>query len=195
MLNVVFAVICAVSLVFSIITGRLSELSVALIDGAQRAVALTLSLCGMMGLWNGVMSVLDAAGAGNVLAAVIRPLTKIFFPAASKSAEASGAISASVAANVLGIGNAATPLGIRAMRAMQKIGADNDMITFAVMNTAPLSLMPSTVIALRHAGGAKDPFDIIVAVWICSAASMFFALIVCRMLGAAKKKWYRFSHR
>lgn len=177
MIGTIFAVICAVSLVCAIVTGNTEALSVAVVSGASKAVTLSIAMCGMMGLWNGVMNVLDGAGVCSALKIMIMPLIKLFFPRSSKNKDAVEAISASVAANMLGLGNAATPLGIRAMGKMKEAGAENDMATFAVMNTAPLSLMPSTLIALRDAGGAANPFDIVVAVWICSFVSMTASLL------------------
>jgi len=188
MIGKVFAVVCIISLVCALITGNIEKLSVSVVEGAEKAVTLVIALCGMMGLWNGMMNVLEKAGACRFLSKLIRPFLKVFFPASSRDTASSEAISASVAANMLGLGNAATPLGIRAMQSMKKIGADDDMITFTVMNTAPLSLMPSTLIALRSAGGAANPFDVVAAVWICSGATMMFSLLLSRLLALSRVK-------
>lgn len=188
MISVIFAVISTISLIFALLTGNVDSLSVGIVTGAEKAVALTISLCGMMGLWNGVMNVLEKSGACDILAKLLKPFIKIAMPKSSQDTEASRAISSSVAANILGLGNAATPLGIRSMKAMKSIGAENDMVCFAVMNTAPFSLMPSTLIALRNAGGAKNPFDIVFSVWICSFVSMVASVIFSHAFSGLYKK-------
>lgn len=188
MISVIFAVISTISLVFALLTGNIDSLSVGIVTGAEKAVALTISLCGMMGLWNGVMNVLEKSGACDVLAKLLKPFIRIALPQSSKDKEASRAISSSVAANILGLGNAATPLGIRSMKAMKNISAENDMVCFTVMNTAPFSLMPSTLIALRNAGGAENPFDIVFSVWICSFASMIASVLFSHAFSRIYKK-------
>ena len=188
MISVIFAIISTISFVFALLTGNIDSLSVGIVTGAEKAVALTISLCGMMGLWNGVMNVLEKGGVCDILAKLLKPFLRIAMPLSSKDAEASRAISSSVAANILGLGNAATPLGIRSMKAMNSIGAENDMVCFAVMNTAPFSLMPSTLIALRNSGGAENPFDIVFAVWICSFASMIASVVFSHAFSVMYKK-------
>jgi len=184
----------------------MQALSSSVIDGAAKAVQLSISLCGAMCLWSGVMEALRLSGAVGVMSRVLRPILRVVFPSASRDERASGAISASLAANLLGIGNAATPLALGAMRAIdeaerrtpdsvthtnsprsaphkdQPRSASDDMITFAVLGTASLDIVPTTLIALRTAAGAADPFDILVPVWISSAACALLAVLLCRML-------------
>ena len=189
MLGKTFGIIVMISFVSSIITGNLAELGNAIIDGTSEAVKLTLSLMGMMCLWGGVMRVLEEAGIIRKLAVLIRPFLKLFFPASYRSGEGAEEISASIAANMLGLGNAATPLALAAIEKMQTKNQTpdeptNDMVTFAVMNTAPLCLIPTTLITILRSYGSRYPFDIVVPIWISSAACFLFSLALTRAWGA-----------
>lgn len=191
MLGKIFGMICAVSLVFGIATSRAAELGNAVLDGASGAVTLTISLCGMMCLWCGVMRVLERAGVIGKLSRVMKPLLALFFPDAVKSGEGCGEIAANISANLLGIGNAATPLALSAMDKLQKNNPDpgtasGDMITLAVLNTASISLVPTTILTLRRAAGSSNPFSVVVPIWICSFATSTLALLLCRGMRICK---------
>lgn len=193
MIGKVVGIICLVAFVFGLATGNISAVGNAVLDGAAGAVELTVSLCGIMCLWGGIMQVLTDAGAIRVLARLLSPVLKLFFPDAAKSGEGADEIAASIGANLLGVGNAATPLALRAMEKLQKSNptpdtASPDMITLSVLNTASLSLLPSTIVALRRAAGATEPFAVVVPVWICSGAGALLALLLCRgMVGLRKR--------
>ncbi len=193
MIGKCFAVFCAVSVVFSICTGNLSSLSDAILDGAARSVELSLSLLGIMCLWGGVMSLLRSAGAIEKLSWLLRPVLKLAFPDAFGSGIGAEEITANVSANLFGIGNAATPLAISAMKKMQQSNptpdvASDDMITLAVLNSSSLDLFPVTLIALRRAAGAADPYSVIVPIWITSALSSIIAVVICRLFAALTKR-------
>ncbi len=187
MLGKIFGILVTVSLIFGIASGNTSELSNAVLDGAASAVTLTLSLCGIMCLWCGIMRVLEDCGIIAKLSRLMKPILSVFFPDAARTDNGIGEISANISANLLGIGNAATPL---ALRAMQKLQADNpdpsaasgDMITLAVLNTASVNLIPTTILALRRSAGSVAPYSVIVPIWICSFASSALALILTRAL-------------
>ncbi len=186
MLGICFFVLSAVSVVFAALTGHLPDLSNAIVDGAGQAVTLTISLMGMMALWCGVMNVLKEAGMIEKLSRVLSPVLRLVFPDAWKSGGARAEITASVSANILGIGNAATPLALAAMAKLQKENpkkdtASDDMITLAVLGTSSLDLLPTTLIALRRAAGAAHPYNILLPVWITSAVSAVSAVVLCRM--------------
>lgn len=192
MLAKVFSLICIASVIFGIAVGNVDSLSEAVIEGAGGAVELALSLCGMMCLWNGIMNVLQKAGAVSKISAALSPLLKCFFPDTYKSGEGNEEICANISANMLGIGNAATPLALAALEKMQrhnqnKSVATDDMITLAVLNTAPLNLIPTTLVTLRASAGASEPFAIVVPVILCSAATSAFALILTRACAYAFK--------
>lgn len=187
MLGKIFGVICTVSVVFAFINSRITELGEAVIDGASSAVSLTVSLCGMMCLWCGIMRVFERAGVIEKLAKFLSPFLKFFFPDAYKKGEGCAEIAANISANLLGIGNAATPLAICAMKKLQKNNptpsvASPDMITLAVLNTASISIVPSTILALRRAAGSADPFYVVAPIWICSFCTSVLALLLCRIL-------------
>ena len=186
MLGICFFVLVAVSWVFALCTGHLPDLSNAILDGAGQAVSLTLSLSGMMALWCGVMKVLQKAGIIERLSRWLSPILRFVFPDAWRKGTATGEITAAVSANILGIGNAATPLALSAMAKLQgenprKDTATDDMITLAVLGTSSLDLLPTTLIALRRAAGAARPYDILVPVWITSGISAVCAVLLCRL--------------
>ena len=163
----------------------MEALSGAVVEGAAEAVTLTVSLMGMMALWCGVMKVMQKCGVCEFLARLISPLLRLAFPESMKKGIGREEIAANISANMLGMGNAATPFGIKAMEALAADCdgeyASDDMVTFVVMNTSAFSFMPSTIISLRQASGAKDPFDIITAVWLCSAVCMVVSVIFARL--------------
>ncbi|MBR6708446.1 MAG: spore maturation protein A [Clostridia bacterium] len=180
----VFGSLCLAAVSYGVICGRGEAMGNAVLDGAGAAVELTLSLCGMMCLWCGIMRVLQEAGAISHLSRFCRPLLGLFFPHAVRTGVALEEISLNISANLLGLGNAATPLALRAMQVMQADNptpdvATDDMVTLTVLNTASVSLLPTTVLALRRAAGSASPYAILVPVWICSAVSALFGLLLC----------------
>lgn len=189
MLGKIFGIISVISVVFSLLTSRIKDMGTAAIDGASGAVELTLSLCGIMCLWCGIMEVLKDAGVISKLSRLLSPFMKFFFPDAYKKRSGTEEISANISANLLGIGNAATPLALCAMKKLQNNNpmperASDDMITLAVLNTASVSLVPSTLLALRRAAGSLSPFAVIFPIWLCSLASSALALLLCRAMSS-----------
>lgn len=169
-----------VSLVFAALNGSLSALSAAALEGAQSAVELCLAMSGVMCLWTGVMEVMNQCRLTDRLAALFRPLLKRLLPRASRDSETLAAISANLAADMLGLGNAATPLGIRAARRMSRGcegAASNELCLFVVLNTASIQLIPSTLAGVRTSLGAADPFDILLPVWLVSLLSVIAGLL------------------
>ena len=168
------------SLVFAALNGSLSALSAAALEGAQSAVELCLAMSGVMCLWTGVMEVMNQCRLTDRLAALFRPLLKRLLPRASRDSETLAAISANLAADMLGLGNAATPLGIRAARRMSRGcegAASNELCLFVVLNTASIQLIPSTLAGVRTSLGAADPFDILLPVWLVSLLSVIAGLL------------------
>ena len=170
----------------------MGALAGAVIDGTADAVALTVSLVGSMALWCGIMRVFEGAGVIGVLSRLISPILRLAFPNSYKSGRCVGKLSASIAANMLGIGNAATPFAIAAMKTMQEENptpelASDDMVTLAVLNCSPPSLLPTTLITLRRAAGSALPYSIVVPVWICSFACAAFALIISRAFSFGRR--------
>ena len=187
MIGKIFSFLAIFSFTVSIFTGNTEKLCKAIIDGASKSVSVTLSIMGMMVLWSGIMSVLKESGIIGKLSKILRPLLKKIFPRSFKENIATEEITACVSANLLGISNAATPLGIRAIEEMNKLNtgkkATNDMITLCIMGCACFNLVPTTVLALRSAYDAKITYEIIAPVWICSGTCMIFGILLSRLLG------------
>lgn len=163
----------------------MTALSAAAVSGCSRAVELTLSLLGMMCLWSGIMRCAQKLGFLDKLSAIMSPILKPLFPDAWKSGRGISEISAAIAANILGVGNAATPLAVGAMKALSDGESDtatDDMVTFTVLGTAFPCLVPTTIISLRAAAGSKTPLDILPTVWICSLCLSLFAAVLSRAL-------------
>lgn len=196
MIGKVFGGMCIISISYGAYSGRLTEIGGSVFEGAEAAITLTFSLLGIMCLWCGIMQVLRDAGAIKVLSKLLSPLTRLFFPDAYKSGEGSEEISACIGANLLGIGNAATPLALSAIKKLHndsiKRGGDpcvasRDMITLSVLNTASANLLPTTIIGLRRVAGASNPFSVVLPIWICSLSCAFLALFLCRTCGMVRK--------
>lgn len=185
MISKVFAAFVTISFVFSAFSGRMSQLCSAIVTGANDAVSLTVSLVGMMCLWSGIIRVLDGAGATKLISKLIRPLLRFAYPETYSRNCGVDEISANFAANLLGLGNAALPLGLSAMEKLagakecQRVSAD--MMTFAVLSTTPIQLLPTTLIILRQGAGSSSPYEIILPILVCSLATTVFAVVLCRL--------------
>lgn len=193
MLNYIWAGLMLVSIVFGICTGRISQVSDAVFNGAGNAVELFLTLLGVITLWSGLMKIAEKSGLTGYFAKVLSPLLRLLFPGLDPKDPAAHAISMNVSANLLGLGNAATPLGLMAMKELDKMNpqkgvASRHMATFVVLNTASLQLIPTTLAALRMKHGSANPMEIMPAVWMASIVSLIAGMIVCRLL---EKRAYR----
>ena len=191
-MGVVWAGMILLSVVAAIVRGQLGVLTPAALEGAQSAITLCLSLAGALCLWSGLARVMEAAGLTERLGRLMRPLLRRLFPAASRDALALGCLTANVCANLLGLGNAATPMGIAAVKRMQQLThardtASDEMCLLIVMNTASIQLLPTTVAAVRSALGAKAPFDILPAVWLTSVASVAVGIVCAKLLKRCKR--------
>lgn len=182
---IVWTLFVTASLVCGAVYGTLGDVTAAAMEGASAAVELTLSMAGALCLWSGVMTVLERGGLTEGLARLFRPLLRRILPRASRDPDTLAAVSANVSANLLGLGNAATPLGIRAARRMARGTdgtADDELCRLVVLNTASLQLLPTTVAGVRAACGCRTPFDILPAVWLSSAISVTAGLLAARLL-------------
>ena len=163
------------------ISGQLGAVSAAAMAGAERGAQLCLSLAGPPCLWAGLAAVLEGSGLSAKLAALLRPLLGRLFPAAARDVQALEKISGNFTANLLGLGNAATPLGIAAVQRMHRLSggaaASDEMCRLIVLNTASIQLLPTTVAALRASAGAARPFAILPAVWLTSLGSVTVGLL------------------
>ena len=184
--SIVVAAIYAFSLLFGVISGRLPELTRAVIEGSQAAISLCFSMCGMICLWSAVMELMRRSGLSAILSRLLRPLLSRLYPSASKDKETMEALAGNVSANLLGLGNAATPAGIKAALGIQRLtggtNASNEPCLLVVMNTASIQLLPTTVASLRASFGAASPFDILPAVWLSSILSVSAGLFTAKLL-------------
>ena len=169
--------------------GRLGGLTAAMLDGAGEGITLALRLAGPICLWCGLSKVMEATGATARLAGLLTPALSRLFPRAWSDRETREALSGNVAANLLGLGNAATPLGLRAAVRMagDRDAASDELCRLVVLNTASVQLIPATVAALRASLGAAVPLDILPAVWVTSLCSVAAGLLAARLLS----KWVR----
>lgn len=171
------------SLLFGGLNGTLGEVSAAALTGAQSACELCFGLCGALCLWNGVLRLLEAGGAAGLLTKLLRPLLCRLYPAARENGEALNALAENLSANLLGLGNAATPAGVRAAQALSSgETATDELCCLAVMNSASVTLLPATVCALRASLGSAAPFEIVPAVWLVSGCSLLAGLAAERLL-------------
>lgn len=172
------------SILCGLATGRGELVAAAAVEGAQAAVELCVSIAGMLCLWTGVMEVMRRSGLAEGLSRLLRPVLSLLFPQVSGDRGVMDSISANVSANLLGLGNAATPLGIEAVRRMERKSpgtASDAMCMLVVCNTASIQLIPTTVASVRAAAGSSSPFDILPAVWLASALSVGVGISACKL--------------
>ena len=187
MLNYVWPIFIIGSIIYGIGFGNIEGLNNAILNGAQDAVTTAIALLGSMCLWNGVMSIAEKTTFIKLIAKLIAPLIRILFPELKGEKKIQEQISMNMVANILGLGNAATPLGLKAISSMQKINPNkkelsNSMITLIVLNTASIQLIPTTVIALRSSLGSNNPTSIIFPVWIATAVAAIVGLGTTKIL-------------
>ena len=168
------------SLLFGVLNGTIDQVGAAAMEGAGAAVELCLSMGGILCLWSGVMAILQRCGFTDALSRLFRPILCRLMPRACRDRETMAAVSANLSCNLLGLGNAATPLGIQAARRMAAgCGgvASNELCLLVVLNTASVQLLPTTIAGVRSAWGSTSPFDILPAVWLASALSVTAGLL------------------
>ena len=179
--------ILCISLIFSLINGRGSELAGAIMSGSQAGITLAISMAGAICLWTGVGKLMEHSGITQFLAKCLRPLLHRVFPDSKTDKALAGSLSANICANFLGLGNAATPMGIQAVKQMRDPDrpalATDQMCRLIVLNTASIQLIPSNVAAVRASLGCATPFDILPAVWITSLCSAGLGLLAAILLG------------
>ena len=173
-----------ISTVFSLFTHRGSALAASVLQGAQAGVTLAISLAGSICLWTGIGKLLEQTGITGHLSRILKPLLHRIFPASKADPALAGDLSANICANFLGLGNAATPMGVSAARRMKRgNSATDDLCRLIVLNTASIQLIPANVAAIRSSLGCSTPFDILPAVWITSLCSATLGLTAAWLLG------------
>ena len=187
MLNKIWPFFIIISFIFALFTGNISEYNNSIFSSCSQAVELIIKLFGTMCLWNGLMQIVQETSLMKRLSNMISPLMKFLFPKMQKEDKEYKEITINIIANLLGIGNAATPLGLKAMQTMQEKNPKKDTITdsmaiFIVLNTASLQLIPSTVIAVRASLGSANPSQIIVPVWIATIVADIAGITASKIL-------------
>lgn len=184
-MSAIFTLMVSISVLYGCYNRTLTAVSAAVAQGAQSAIELCLAMAGVLCLWSGVMEVMQRTGIAESIRRGLFPLLRRLFPMTAGDAHTMNLISANVSANLLGLGNAATPLGIQAAERMARGTngiASPDLCRFVVCNTASIQLIPTTVAALRASAGCATPFDILPAVWITSAVALTAGLVACHVL-------------
>ena len=192
MINYLWGIMIVFSIICSIITGNTQELSSGLMNGAEKAVNLLITLFGVMVFWSGIMKVAEKSGLTSLLVKLLSPMLKKLFPDLDKESVAFQSICMNISANLMGVGNAATPFGLKAMKEMQrknlrKDTATDSMVVFVVMNTASMQLIPATLGYLRQSYGSTAPFSIIPCVIISSAVALAVALVLATTFNRVSK--------
>lgn len=187
MLNKIWPLFIIISFIFSIYSGNISNVSNAVFESANQTVTLCLTLLGTLCLWNGIMKIAVNTSIIEKLTKCLKPLISFIFPEIKNNKKISKEISMNIIANILGLGNASTPLGLKAMESMQKENNDksrlsDSMAMFILINTASLQIIPTTVISIRSSLGSQEPAKIIIAVWIATIAAFTTAIISGKIL-------------
>jgi spore maturation protein A len=176
-----------IGFVVAIMNGRINEVTQAAMNSAREAIDLSIGLLGIMCLWIGLMTIAEKSGLVRAIAKILKPVMSFLFPGVPKSHPAMGAMVMNLVANFLGLGNAATPLGLKAMNELQKLNPMKDTAThamsmFLVLNTSAIQLVPATVIAIRVQYKSANPTEVISTIWVASACAM--------MVGILFAKWF-----
>ena len=187
MINFIWCGMIVIGIVVGVLTGNIEAVSTAAIEWAETAVELSLGLIGVMALWLGLMKIAEEARIVRGMGLLMKPIMVRLFPEVPADHPAMGSIVANMAANFFGLGNAATPLGIKAMQELQDLNenkeeASNAMVTFLAINTSSVTLISSSIIAYRSAAGAANPADVIGPTIIATAVSTTVAIVACKLL-------------
>lgn len=187
MINYIWCGMIIIGIIVGTLTGNIEAVSTAAIEWAETAVELSLGLIGVMALWLGLMKIAEEAGIVRGMGLLVKPIMVRLFPEVPADHPAMGSIVANMAANFFGLGNAATPLGIKAMQELQDLNenkeeASNAMVMFLAINTSSVTLISSSTIAYRSAAGAANPADIIGPTIIATVVSTTVAIVACKLL-------------
>lgn len=194
-MSIIWVVMLTAAVLYGAASGNGAAVGSAALEGARFAAEFCIEVGALICLWSGVMEVLKRSGLMKALSRLLRPVLGRLFPGASRDPETMGALSANVAANLLGLGNAATPMGIKAASGMARLsgkdGASDELCLLVVINTASIQLLPTTVAAVRAANGAAAPFDILPAVWLSSSVSVAAGILAAKFFATLYRRWER----
>lgn len=187
MMNYIWCAAVLGSIVYSFFCGNAPQTVNAGITAASDCITSTLALAGMICMWSGIMKIAEQSGMSAVISRLLTPVTRRLFPRLNSDSAAVTNITMNITANLLGMGNAATPLGLKAMECLDRENggseyASDEMCIFTVLNTASFQLVPTTVISLRAAAGSQNPYEIILPIWLVSLFSLTAALISVKIM-------------
>lgn len=187
MINIIWFFILGFGIILGIFTGRGAEISKAIITSTDSTVKLVVGLTGVMCLWCGVMKIAEKSGLTDKLATVLKPILKLIFKDAARDEKAMGAIVMNLTANMMGLSNAATPFGIKAMEELKRLNkkdgeASDDMALFLILNAACIQLVPTTIISMRAVVGSSNPAATIIPGIITTGTAAIFGVILCKIL-------------
>ena len=192
MMKWVFGILIVLSVIFGISTGKIADVSNAALFSGKDTIELALILISAMAIWGGIMRIAEKSGITDKISMLFKPIAKILFKGINPNGKAFKAITMNITANMLGLGNAATPLGLEAMKELEKEEklkgtASRNMIMFTVLNTASIQIIPTTIATLRLQHGSKNPLDILPAILIVSAISLCVGIILVFVLDGVKR--------
>lgn len=192
MIDFIWLLLFVGGILTAMVTGRMDDVSAAVLKGASQGVELCIGLIAVIALWLGIMKIAERAGLVSVLARILRPVGKFLYPSVPVNSPAMGAILANMSANLLGIGNAATPLGLQAMRELQSLNDKKDrasdaMCTLLAVNTASITIIPTTVIAVRMQYGSHHPTEVVATTIVATVIGTGIAIILDRLF----RRWSR----
>ena len=192
MLNVLWPTFILISLIYALLNGNIEKVNQSIFDSAKNAVELTITFFGTICLWNGIMKIAQKTRFATNLTKALKPIINFLFPEIKNNEKVKEEISMNMVANILGLGNAATPIGLRAMKNLQKENCkkdtiNNSMAMLIVINTASLQLIPTTVIAIRVALNSKEPCKIVFPVW-CATIVAFVSAVIATKIFSDKNK-------
>lgn len=187
MLNIIWPVFLIISFIYGIFNGRVAEVNNSIFESTKLAVDLSISLLGTICLWNGIMQIASKTSIIKYLSKLLKPIMRKIFPDIKEKDEVHNQITMNIIANIMGLGNAATPLGIKAMKMLQRKNNEKDklsnsMAMLIVLNTASIQIIPTTVIAIRNSLGSQNPTAMIIPVWIATIFAACSAIFTAKLL-------------
>ncbi len=187
MLNKMWPIFLIVAIIYAFFSGNIEKVNSGIFESTRTAVELSMVFLGTICLWNGIMQIAYKSTLINKIVKILNPIIKILFPEIKNNEKIKKEVSMNIVANIFGLGNAATPLGIKAMNSMQEINnkkdtLSNSMMMFIVINTASLQIIPTTVIAIRTSLNSNNPTSIVVPVWGATVCSIIVAVICTKIL-------------
>ena len=193
MLNIVWPIFIIISFSYAIFSGNLENLNKSIFDSTESAINLSITMLGTMCLWNGIIKIASNTTLIDKLTKLLNPIVNFLFPEIKNHQNIKNEISMNMIANILGLGNAATPLGLKAMNSMQEVNKEKDtlsnsMLMFIVINTASIQIIPTIVIAIRTSLNSENPTSIVFPVWIATICAAIAGITVAKMLIKLDKK-------